>query len=145
MSLKILHDESYIINGTFEKISNGFVNIGYLFPQKCIPHRLIVEKCKPLMHKLIENGHIGYVELTLLVDSDDNIFLEEVELFSTRITNSLSYFKFLEGGYFNSMGEFMTKIAVDDEELESAADESIATLEPRGYCYIPFMLHFGLS
>ena len=38
----------------------------------------------------------------------------------------------------------MTKITSDDDP-EELVDQSIATMEPRGYCYIPFMLHFGLS
>ena len=53
VSGRILHDESYLINGTFEKISSGFVNIGYLFPQKCVPHKILAEKCTPLFQKLI--------------------------------------------------------------------------------------------
>ena len=73
---KVLHDDSYLITGTFEKVSNGFVNIGYLFPQKVVPHRAIAEKCKNLFKKLIDQGHVGFVELTILIDVDDNIFLE---------------------------------------------------------------------
>ena len=75
---KIVHDGSYIITGTFEKVSNGFVNIGYLFPQKVVNHRILAEKCRPLLDKLIDQGHIGFVELTVIIDVEENIFLEEI-------------------------------------------------------------------
>jgi hypothetical protein len=87
-----------VILGTFEKISSGFINIGYIFPQKVIVHKILVEKCKGIIDKLAMEGHVGFVELTITVNLSDEIFLEEVELYSTKITNSLLYFQFLAGG-----------------------------------------------
>ena len=59
---------------------------------------------------MIDQEHFGDFELTLIVDFKDNITVEEIELYSTKISNSLSYFKFLAGGYFNGLGDFITKI-----------------------------------
>ena len=48
----------------------------------------------------------------------------------------------------------MTKIAGDDDyedikqnikDSAEGLEDSLVTMEPRGYCYIPFILHFGLS
>ena len=42
----------------------------------------------------------------------------------------------------------MTKISGDDDQdypAQELEDDGLAIMEPRGYCYIPFALHFGLS
>jgi len=104
VSAKIHSDNSHELLGTFEKISSGFVNIGYIFPQKAITHSVMQEKCLPILDKLASMGHIGFTEITLCVTIEGAVFLDEIELFSTKITNSLFYFKFLAGGTFNDNG-----------------------------------------
>lgn len=54
--------------GTFQKISSGFTNVGFIFPQKKIENRWIYEKSKKIGAKLYELGHYGGAELTFLVD-----------------------------------------------------------------------------
>jgi hypothetical protein len=73
--VKILPDFQYVILGTFEKISSGFINIGYLFPQKVVAHKLLAEKCKEIIGKLVTEGHVGYVELTVTVNLNEEIYL----------------------------------------------------------------------
>lgn len=67
LSAKIVHGEDHTVLGTFERISNGFVNIGYIFPQKCVPHKNLVTKSNEILQRLSAFGHIGYVELTFVV------------------------------------------------------------------------------
>lgn len=59
MCLKINSDGNFKIIGTFDKISSGLVNIAYLFPQKSINHKIIVEKTNIIAEKLVKLGHIG--------------------------------------------------------------------------------------
>lgn len=54
--------------GSFEKISSGFVNISYNFPQKKIEHKMLVEKSKEVCDKLVQSKHYGTVELTFVVN-----------------------------------------------------------------------------
>lgn len=44
--LKIHTDGNYTVMGTFDKISSGLVNVAYLFPQKSVNHKILVEKTK---------------------------------------------------------------------------------------------------
>lgn len=39
---KILHDGSHVVSGTFERVSSGFVNIAYIFPQRVFPHKKLM-------------------------------------------------------------------------------------------------------
>jgi hypothetical protein len=61
----------------------------------------LVARCKEIIEKLAMDGHVGYLELTVVVNLNEEMYLEEVELYSTKITNSLLYFQFLAGGSFN--------------------------------------------
>ena len=61
VSVKIDSNGKYSIEGTFDKISSGFVNVGYFFPQKSMNHKLLVEKAKQVIEKLIAMNHIGHV------------------------------------------------------------------------------------
>lgn len=54
--------------GSFEKISSGFVNIGFIFPQKKIDSKWIFEKAKKVGAKLHETGHYGGAEITFYID-----------------------------------------------------------------------------
>jgi hypothetical protein len=138
---KVFANGSHIVLGTLEKISSGFINVGYIFPQKVVPHEVIIEKSKEVLDRLGEQGHVGFVELTVNVFVNDSMYLEEVELYSTKITNSIIYFKFLTGGHFSGSGEFVTTVATEGERTETDDGPE----ESREYCYIPFLLHFGLS
>ena len=116
VSVKILNNGSYTIEGTFDKISSGFVNVGYIFPQKSISHKVLMDKSKAVIERLISVGHIGNAEITFFKDIHERLYLENVQLYWTKIGHSLTYFKFLTGGSFNQMGEFMTKISNEEEE-----------------------------
>ena len=59
VSIKISTDGKFNILGTFDKVSSGLVNIGYLFPQKSIPHKTLCEKTEKIVEKLMNLGHIG--------------------------------------------------------------------------------------
>lgn len=64
--------------GTFEKVGTGFVNVGYLFPQRCVPHGVLMGRCGAVVDRLGGLGHVGYVEITVSVTVDDRIRLEEI-------------------------------------------------------------------
>jgi hypothetical protein len=55
--------------------------------------------------------------------------------------SSLFYFKFLADGYLNFSGEYQAKVVDSYEQRE----EEIVNLEPRSFCYVPYLLHFGFS
>ena len=72
---KVLHDGTHTISGTFERISSGFVNIAYIFPQRVFSHKHLMDKCQGIMNKMINEEHFGEFELTLIMDSNGNITL----------------------------------------------------------------------
>ena len=45
--------------GTFEKISSGFVNVGYTFPQRRVDPKWLGEKVRKVADRLHEYGHYG--------------------------------------------------------------------------------------
>ena len=63
-----------------------------------------MEKTKKIIEKLISMDHIGHVEITFFKDKEDTLYLENVQLYWTKVSSSLTYFKFLAGGYLNHMG-----------------------------------------
>ena len=91
-------------------MSFGFINVGYLFPQRAIAHRELMDESNKVIEKLVSVGHFGHFEITFYVDTLQKPLLQKVQCYFTRVGASLFYFKFLSGGYFNSAGEFMTKI-----------------------------------
>ena len=63
-----------------------------------------MEKTKMVIERLISVGHIGNIEITFFKDIHERLYLENVQLFWTKIGHSLTYFKFLTGGNFNNLG-----------------------------------------
>lgn len=108
--LDITLDGQVKVVGTFEKISSGFVNIAYLFPQKKVQHKAIQEISAKVGAKLATEKFFGTAELTMAVNHLQDLYLEKVQCYSTHLTSALHYYRFLSDGYLHENGEYMAKI-----------------------------------
>jgi hypothetical protein len=61
--------------GSFEKLSSGFINIGYSFPQRRIENKWLVEGCKKIGARLYQEGHYGDAEITFFIDANKSMYL----------------------------------------------------------------------
>lgn len=98
------------MTATYDKISYGFVNVGYFFPQMTVPHNQIVPVFNTVAERLAELRHFGDFQLSLYVDEQSQIYFDKVQCYQTEIGSSLFYFKFLCHGNMNNKGQFITKI-----------------------------------
>jgi len=69
------------ITATYDKLSYGFVNIGYFFPQMTIEQNQVEPIFNSVTEKLVEAGHFGNVEISLFIDKDYTIFLDKVQCY----------------------------------------------------------------
>lgn len=141
--MEISPEREVKVVGTYEKISSGFVNIAYIFPQKKVEHKLLEEISIKVGAKLASRNHLGTAELTFVVSNYQGLFLEKVQCYSTHLTSALNYYRFLSDGRLESNGDYMAKII--DTFDNDGKEEEVVTYEPRSFCYVPFLLHFGLS
>ena len=110
ISGEINSDGNAQITATYDKVSHGFVNIGYFFPQLSIDQSQINTIFNQVTDKLIQYGDFGNVEINVFIDNDYNIYLDKIQCYQTQVSSSLFYFKFLCAGNFNTKGQYITKI-----------------------------------
>lgn len=103
-------NKSYEVLGTFDKISSGFVNIGYSFPQQSIFHEQLLEPLDRLLEHLLGLGYYGYLDVHLFVDPQRNIYFDKLECYLTKLTASLFYFRYLMNGKFENSGKYTTNV-----------------------------------
>ena len=109
-----------------------------------VPNNEILAIFNSVSGKLAQLGHLGDFQICLFVDENYTVYLDKVQCYQTEIGSSLFYFKFLCHGNLNNKGHYITKIT-ETFETDDNKEEELVTLEPRSYCYLPYILHFGLS
>lgn len=69
--------------GTYDKMSTGFVNVGYYFPQLTISHNDALEIFNSVSQKLVEAEHFGDFQISVFVDQNLRIYFDKVQCYLT--------------------------------------------------------------